>query len=564
MKTIFGIKDFPLTEYAIAANAVLGTRDSGKTYTATEASEELFEAGIPFIWLDPIGVAHNLRIPGKGRGYPVVVAGGQHGDLPLTTASVGEIVRAAMKSNISLVLDLFSRDLSKADWRRIVRETCEILLHENSEYGLRHVFIEEAAEFVPQRVVDGQVFSAVEKLVRMGGNSKVGITLINQRSADLNKSVLELCANVFVHRQKGKNTLLDLKKWLSLTDPDTEKKITASLPDLPSGQCWVMSNELKKPLLIEVPEKNSLHPDRRAAHNPGATKRKPVPADAFVEQMKAALAPKPAMIQKQPSVKAACSIVFTEAQMVENGARGFADGWEQGFLAGHKDGFGRGSTAARLAMKNAADTLQAEYLPPVNIPPAPRAKTQSTGFPKTPAQVNHSATIVPPKSANGGGGGLDGPLQRIIDAIMWWNVMGVEQPAQVQVGFVAKYSHNSGTWATYLAKCRTMGLIEGKGELSLTTEGVRHARTPAAPPTGEALRATVLDRLEGPQRRILEPLLAAYPMTMTQAELAGSAGYSPNSGTWATYLAKVRSLDLATGRGELRAQAWLFPERTNG
>lgn len=411
MKTIFGIKGFAITEFAIAANAILGIRDSGKTYTATEASEELFEADIPFIWLDPIGVAHNLRIPGKGRGYPVVVAGGKSGDLPLTVKNVGAIVRAAMKSQISLVLDLFSIELTKADWRRIVKETCDILLHENAAHGLRHVFIEEAAEFVPQRVVDGQTFSAVEKLVRMGGNSKVGITLINQRSADLNKSVLELCANVFVHRQKGKNTILDLKKWFDLTQDEDAKRITASLPDLKSGECWVLSNELKAPVLLKVPEKNSLHPDRRAA--PISTmdlkKHQPVPADAFVEQMKAALAPKPAAsamhaittrpILVEKTVSEAAALKDREAAFAAGKREGHQSGYLQGWVDGDKAGFDRTCGAAvkalETAFRTAATVTYSPGVPPRRVP----APVQSADSPAPAAASAPVATFSRPLSA---------------------------------------------------------------------------------------------------------------------------------------------------------------------
>jgi hypothetical protein len=132
-------------------NAVLGIRDSGKTYTATALAEKLFELGIPFIAFDPIGVWRVLRVPGNGRGYPVVVAGGKAGDLPLTVSSAPEYVRAAMRDGVSLVIDLFDVNLSKADWKRIVTACVRVLLHENAEHGLWHVFIEEAAEFALQR-----------------------------------------------------------------------------------------------------------------------------------------------------------------------------------------------------------------------------------------------------------------------------------------------------------------------------------------------------------------------------------------------------------------------------
>lgn len=392
LKGMFGINGLEESEYAISANAILGIRDSGKTYTATEASEELFEAVIPFVWLDPIGVAHNMRIPGKGRGYPIVVAGGKFGDLPLTRENVDSILRAALKAGVSIVFDLFSVELSKSDWRYIVRKVCEILLHENGDYGLRHVFVEEAAEFVPQQPRDFDVFAAVEKLVRMGGNSKVGITLINQRSADLNKSVLELCANVFVHRQKGKNTILDLKKWFTLLDltDDEQKKIADQLPNLKSGECWALLNDVPKPVFLKVPEKNSLHPDRRAKVSPEqAAKRKPVGVDAFVGEMKAFLtaeeekkaaaeAEKAAKKFKGRSVKpvlpmggdaappmakdgkagAKAAKIAAEAQ-ARAVAQARAEGWARGWTAGHGVGLLVGLEAAKAAAIGAAKAVQA-------------------------------------------------------------------------------------------------------------------------------------------------------------------------------------------------------------
>ncbi|HUQ52255.1 MAG TPA: hypothetical protein VM692_08525 [Gammaproteobacteria bacterium] len=60
-------------------------------------------------------------------------------------------------------------------------QTCfRTLLYENE--GMRHIFLEEAAEYCPQKVQDGETDAEVEKLVRMGGNASLAITLINQRA----------------------------------------------------------------------------------------------------------------------------------------------------------------------------------------------------------------------------------------------------------------------------------------------------------------------------------------------------------------------------------------------
>lgn len=259
------------------------------TYTATEMAEKLFEAGVPFITFDPTGVWRWLQVPGAGRGYPVVVAGGKHGNLPLTVNGAVEIVRAAMKNGVSLVLDLTDPNLSKANWKQIVKSCVRVLLQENATHGLRHIFIEEAAEFVPQRVIDGDVYAEVEKLARIGGNAWLGYTLINQRSQEVNKAVLELCENLFLHRQKGKNAIENIDSWFEIAGVE-QAEIIKSLPNLPSGQCWAWMGGDHAPTLVKVPPKNSFHPDRRTMHGvKGKRGKKAVDVGGFIASMKTAL-----------------------------------------------------------------------------------------------------------------------------------------------------------------------------------------------------------------------------------------------------------------------------------
>ena len=267
MKTsvIAGNLTVDAVEYASRANAILGIRDSGKTYTATLIAEQLFEDGIPFFAFDPIGRWRFLRSPGRGRGFPVVVLGGAAPDLAVTPESAPKMIRAAMQSGVSMVIDLYDVKLSKGDWRKIVRSSIETILYENEEHGggLRHVFLEEAAEFIPQRVYDGQTYAAVEKLARMGGNAGVGVTLINQRAEEVNKAVLELRDNLLLHRQRGKNSLLSLRKWLEAGNVDPPKEITDSIADLPTGERWAWFRDVGKPVRVKALPKQSFDPNRR-------------------------------------------------------------------------------------------------------------------------------------------------------------------------------------------------------------------------------------------------------------------------------------------------------------
>ena len=72
-------------DFVTKTAAILAQRRKGKTYTASVIAEELVASKLPFVALDPTGAWYGLRASadGKSEGLPVVVLGGQHGDVPL-------------------------------------------------------------------------------------------------------------------------------------------------------------------------------------------------------------------------------------------------------------------------------------------------------------------------------------------------------------------------------------------------------------------------------------------------------------------------------------------------
>jgi hypothetical protein len=201
---------------------------------------------------------------------------------------------------------------------------------------------------------------------------------------------------------------------------------------------------------------------------------------------------------------------------------------------------------AEIRIETVGSFVPSSGSPAVYIPAQAPSAPRSTSVPK-------------PSPAASGDGRLSGSEQRIVDAIRWWNVLGISAPSHAQAGFIAGFSHKSGTWATYLSRLRTAGMIEGRGDLALTEAGLAAANEPGTPPTGHHLRQTVLSKVDGPLTKILTPIFEAYPRGLTHENAGEKAGYSHSSGTWATYLSRLRSLDLIEGRGELKAQGWLFP-----
>ena len=161
--------------------AILAKKGAGKTYTAGVIEEEMAERGMPFIVLDPVGVHYGIRSKANGKSasaYPIIVIGGEHGDIPIERTMGAQVAEAVVEENISCIIDL--SELSKTAWRQFTRDFCRELYRRNRNTNPRHVFIEEATEFIPQtrRPAMQEVYESVERLVRMGRNRGLGVTVI--------------------------------------------------------------------------------------------------------------------------------------------------------------------------------------------------------------------------------------------------------------------------------------------------------------------------------------------------------------------------------------------------
>lgn len=591
MKKIdLGEISIPIDEYASQGNAILGIRDSGKSYTATAIAEGLMDAGIPIIAFDPIGIWRYLRVPSAGKGYKVVVAGGQHGDLPLTARGAQEIVRAAMRENVSLVVDLYDIQLSKADWREVVGSSIRTLLYENGNHGLRHIFIEEAAEFCPQQVApdQGRVYAEVEKLARMGGNALLGYTLINQRAEQVNKAVLELCDCLILHRQKGRNSINALSKWLDVASVAGGAEIIKSLPALAQGECWVWPAGSDTPVRTKVPPKNSFHPDRRARQAPERDRPTEVDVSAFVESMKGSLEAltreaeendpkllKAELAKLRKSASSAGAPVAKgarpeDAATIRSLRRALEDAMKIIVEINAKDFFrASGEAFDKVAVENAiASATQAvtkmveRHLEQRNKEvDALKRQAEKTlarmtevldGDVAVSVDVRHNEPFTVSRAAAprtdairmAPAEGLTAPQQRILDALAWMESVHIETTMKVQLALLADQSPTSSGYANNLGSLRSAGLIEypAPGRVGLTATGRRVARAPVSAPTTEDLHRQIEGRLAAPQWKILRALIASYPKPVAREELAERAEQSPTSSGYANNLGALRSL----------------------
>jgi uncharacterized protein DUF87/helicase HerA-like protein len=244
--------------------AILAKRGAGKSYTGAVMAEEFTKVNIPFVVFDPIDVWWGLRLSanGKGKGLPVVVFGLEHADIKLDRDMGRRIAQAVVEKNVSCVISTFG--MPKTAQRYLIAEFSEELLNINNTP--RHIFIEEAHEFLPQRVFGGlgKTFNAVSNLVVMGRNRGIGVTLINQRAATLNKDVLTQIDTLLAFRNVSPQDRKALKEWVEHHEAEGDfGKFMASLPSLPTGEGWIWSPEFLGIFeRIKIRERETFHPDR--------------------------------------------------------------------------------------------------------------------------------------------------------------------------------------------------------------------------------------------------------------------------------------------------------------
>lgn len=226
--------------------AIVAMRGKGKTHTATVLVEELRKHDLQTVVIDPTGVFWGLRSSkdGKSAGIPIFVLGGEHGDLPLEPTAGEVTANFVVETGMSCVLD-FS-EMSKSKMRSFVTTFAERLYFLKRQATHRtplHVVIDEADLLAPQRMIHGMesLIGAVSDLTLRGRSRGLGVTVITQRPAKINKDVLSQCGVLIAMGMAGDKDRRAVADWISERADEGDKKSTLleSLPRLPRGDAWV-------------------------------------------------------------------------------------------------------------------------------------------------------------------------------------------------------------------------------------------------------------------------------------------------------------------------------------
>ena len=234
-------------ETVTQAMAILAKRRAGKSYTMRRLVEQLLKANQQVVLVDPKGDQWGIRsgADGKSAGYPVIILGGEHADVPLEVNG-GEIVaKLAVEERVNILLDLsLFRKHEVATFMTGFMENLYRLKAREQYRTPVMLVIDEADAIAPQKPQKGEerMLGAAEDIVRRGGQRGIGCILVTQRAAVLNKNVLTQAQILVALRTIAPQDLDAMKAWIDVHGTDEQRKtLMGSLPSLPVGDAWFWS-----------------------------------------------------------------------------------------------------------------------------------------------------------------------------------------------------------------------------------------------------------------------------------------------------------------------------------
>jgi uncharacterized protein len=531
-----------------ATHGIIAMKGSGKTYRAMATAEQMLDSGGQIVAIDPTGAWWGLRLDADGKKirYPHLLVLGANGSLPLTDA-MGEVVaRLVVNQRLSVVLDL--SEMPKAGMRRFVTAFLLELYRTNPGRPL-HAFVDEADLFAPEGAKGeaSHCTGAMSDYFRRGRRKGLGGTLITQRVQAIAKDVLWQCEAMTILRLKGTHDIAAIKDWLDSNGFDA-KAIAAHLPKLAKGERYYCGDETAKfHGRADDPRKTF---DSSRTPEPGEESYTPPPLDeAAIAKIKGQLGEAVAEIEANDPAKLRAEIgrlkrelakpkqqaVETKTITVEVPVLDKFD------IARLED------VAAKL--KAEADSITAALAKVRSAPPVQvRREVPPAAKPRTPERKAAYDAQAATEETD-----LYGGAKRMLDAIASAGPIN-----RTQLATLAGLSPRSGTFSTYLGKLRSGGYVQEDRELfSLTPKG--HANAGTDKLDFDSLRAEWLGKLYGGAKTMMQVLIDQYPTAFTRDELADAANLSPKSGTYSTYLGKLRGNCLVNeDGGAIRASDALF------
>jgi hypothetical protein len=565
---------FELPDSAVTSTfGILAVRGAGKSNTAAVMAEEMFAAGLPFVAIDPVGSWFGLRssADGSSAGLAIPIFGGRRGDVPLGRDSGALLADLVVSKRLSCVVDLSEFDSEAA--KKAFLLAFATRLYKTNELPL-HLFLEEADDYIPQRPMRDEtlLLRAWENIVRRGRARGIGITLVTQRSASVNKSVLTQVETLFAMRTTGPQDRAAIEEWVRYHAKGTD--LVASLASLKDGEAWCWSpGWLGRMERVQVRRRRTFDsgatPKDVASARPAATLADvDLPSlskawEATLERTKAddpkLLRARIAELEREVKAKPAPSIPLLTTSKIGAGNRLY--------LEKLRDRIRLVSSEAQACSDDLATVLSIMERgisegPKWECPPSPfTPRPEPLRGPRANAATTERVGAVnrepsPAPKTNGASAKLASGERKVLTALAQHG-----RCDKSKLAILTGYAVGGGGFGNILSALRTRGLIVGSGDVEITSAGAETLGPYEPLPDGAALMAWWEGHVGKAERLILRALRDKSGRASKEA-IAVATGYEVTGGGFGNALSHLRTLELLSGRGELQLHPALMGGRS--
>lgn len=528
----------------------------GKSWCLRRLMEQT-HGRVQHLVIDPEGEFASLR-----EKFDYVYAAKHGGDTAADPRSAKMLAERLLELGVSAIIDIY--ELKAHDRIRFVRLFLEALV--DSPKRLWHpalIVLDEAHVYCPQKG-EAESANAVIDLATRGRKRGFCAIMATQRLSKLHKDAAAELNNKFIGRTGLDVDMARAGEELGFTSRDERLRLRSLKP----GEFFVFGPAVSESVRrCKIGAVSTRHPKagaRLSTVAPPPTKKvrkllpklADLPAEAEartrtqaelkkeIAQLKreVSMAKRAAPTQPKPVAAPARVDLLAIDKAIDKAIHEYSD------LIGKvmDDHLGKVRTSASKIVVEAQSLLKLK-LQVAKIsrqarsrlqPPSQRVEPKATR-PKV-DRATHQST----PSNNGERADLSGPEKRILDATAWIESIGIKEPNQTAVAFIAGYTFGGGGFNNPKGRLHRLGYVDYcGGRIVLTDAGRSIAEVPDEALTPEEIQKRVLDRLPGPETKILTPLLQSYPEQMSKADLAEQAGYSLGGG-FNNPLGRLRSIGL--------------------
>lgn len=263
----------------------LGKTRSGKSSALRYLIEKRLDAGARVCIIDPKGDWWGLKssADGKKAGYPVVIFGGEHADVPINDRAGAHVAELVATGNRPCVIDLGGWHVGERT--RFFVDFAAALFRLSKAPIL--LVIDEVHNFCPQgKVLDvdaGKMLHWANRLASEGSGKGIILMAASQRPQKVHKDFVTSMETLLAFRVIHPLDRNAIKDWIDgCPDRERGREVLDSLATMPRGTCWAWSPEIDfGPKQVTFPMFSTY--DSFAAPTAGLGEQKPLKGWAEVD-----------------------------------------------------------------------------------------------------------------------------------------------------------------------------------------------------------------------------------------------------------------------------------------